>query len=80
MADTLALRLAGLSPGERQLYGEFYYNVGGSILVITAQPQGAVGGVPVPPKNRRIHGLSGLAINATRTDGFETVTSWGPSA
>jgi secreted PhoX family phosphatase len=26
--------------------------------------------------NRRIHGLSGLAINAERTDGYQGVTSW----
>ena len=82
MADTLALRLAGLSPGERrQLYGEFCYNVGGSILVITRHNRKDQWEVSqFHPKNRRIHGLSGLAINATRTDGFQTVTSWGPSA
>ncbi len=35
-AATLALRLAGLSAEERrQLYGEFYYNQGGSVLVIS---------------------------------------------
>ena len=27
--------------------------------------------------NRRVHLLSGLGINTTRTDGYETVTSWG---
>ena len=80
-AATLALRLAGLSAAERrQLYGEFYYNIGGSILVIARPNHGDQWEVsPLHPKNRRIHGLSGLAINATRTDGFETVTSWGPS-
>ena len=29
------------------------------------------------PLNRRIHGLSGLGINAERTDGYQNVTSWG---
>jgi len=80
-AATLALRLAGLSAAERrQLYGEFYYNLGGSILVISRHSRKDQWEVsPLHPKNRRLHGLSGLAINATRTDGFETVTAWGPS-
>jgi secreted PhoX family phosphatase len=30
------------------------------------------------PYNRRIHGLSGLAINSERTDGYQAVTAWGP--
>ena len=80
-ATTLALRLAGLSAKERrQLYGEFYYNLGGSVLVISRynhRDQWEVSSGH--PQNRRLHGLSGLAINATRTDGYVTVTSWGPS-
>ena len=80
-ATTLALRLAGLTDAERrQLYGEFYYNLGGSVLVISRHSRKDQWEVSQGhPKNRRLHGLSGLAINATRTDGFETVTSWGPN-
>jgi secreted PhoX family phosphatase len=80
-AAALALRLAGLSDVERrQLYGEFYYNQGGSVLVISRHNYKDQWEVSLfQAKNRRIHGLSGLAINATRTDGYVTVTSWGPS-
>jgi hypothetical protein len=80
-AATLALRLAGLSDAERrQLYGEFYYNQGGAVLVIARHSRKDHWEVsPLHPQNRCLHGLSGLAINATRTDGFETVTAWGPS-
>jgi secreted PhoX family phosphatase len=72
-AATLALRLAGLADAERrQLYGECYYNQGGSVLVISRHNRRDQWEVPLlHAKNRRIHGLSGLAINATRTDGFE---------
>jgi secreted PhoX family phosphatase len=81
-AATLALRLAGLSAAERrQLYGEFYYNQGGSLLLISRRnhkDQWEV--VKYHPRNRRIHGLSGLAINAGRSDAYQGVTSWGPSA
>jgi secreted PhoX family phosphatase len=78
-APTLAGRLAGLSAEERRLlYGEFYYNQGGSALRIARQnDQDQWEVVPRSARNRRIHGLSGLAINAERTDGYETVTSWG---
>jgi secreted PhoX family phosphatase len=81
-AATLALRLAGLSAAERrQLYGEIYYNQGGSILVISRRNHKDEWEViQYHPRNRRIHGLSGLAVNATRSDGYQTVTSWGPSA
>jgi secreted PhoX family phosphatase len=80
-AGTLALRLAGLSATQRrQLYGEFYYNQGGSILVISRHNRKDQWEVSRRhPKNRRLHGLSGLAINAERTDDYQTVTSWGPS-
>lgn len=81
-AATLALRLAGLSAAERrQLYGEIYYNQGGSILVISRRNHKDEWEViQHHPRNRRIHGLSGLAVNATRGDGYQTVTSWGASA
>jgi secreted PhoX family phosphatase len=29
------------------------------------------------PKNRRLHGLSGLALNAERTDGYQGIIAWG---
>jgi uncharacterized protein len=78
---TLAERLAGLTSTERRLLiGEFYYNQGGSILVISRRnrrDQWEV--VKHHRKNRRIHGLSGLGINAERTDGYQSVTSWGAS-
>lgn len=73
--------MPGLADVERrQLYDECYYNQGGSVLVISRHNRRDQWEVALfHAKNRRIHGLSGLAINATRTDGFETVTSWGPS-
>jgi uncharacterized protein len=78
-APTLAERLPGLAAAERrQLYGEFYYNQGGSILLISRRSPGDHWAVVSRfPKNRRIHGLSGLAINAGRGDGYASVTSWG---
>ncbi|MGB7442511.1 MAG: alkaline phosphatase PhoX [Coleofasciculaceae cyanobacterium] len=58
--------------------GEFYYNVGGSVIRLTRPNRSGRFQVNVnDPNNRRIHGLSGLGINAERTDGFQTVTAWG---
>jgi secreted PhoX family phosphatase len=73
------LRLAGLSAADRRLlYGEFYYNVGGSILLIARKNDLDRWAVDTTQsKNRRIHGLSGLAINKERSDGYKNVTSWG---
>jgi secreted PhoX family phosphatase len=78
---TLAARLAGLSAAERRLlYGELYYNQGGSVLLIARRDRRHRWAVtPFHAKNRRIHGLSGLAINAARTDAYQAVTGWGPS-
>lgn len=65
----------------RELLGEMMYNQGGSVVRI--QRSGRRGAnaryrvVKADPLNRRIHGLSGLAINAGRSDGFEAVTGWG---
>ena len=83
----LVLRLAGLSAAERrQLYGEFYYNQGGSILVISRQNRRDEWEViKYHTRNRRVHGMSGLAINASRPatdlrfDGvpYKDITSWG---
>jgi uncharacterized protein len=79
-AATLPARLAGLSASERQLlYGEFYYNMGGSVLLVSKRKKDGRWEVQSrSSKNRRVHGLNGLAINAERTDGYQSVTSWGP--
>ncbi|MBC7956238.1 MAG: DUF839 domain-containing protein [Cytophagales bacterium] len=68
--------------------GECLYNVGGSILRIRRVTRGGrFGVVNGHADNRRLHGLSGLAVNSTRTDAYyttgrttaqyATVTSWG---
>ncbi len=62
----------------RELFGEFMYNMGGSIVRITRRNRnGRFAVVKNDPLNRRIHGLSGLGINAERSDGYQSVTSWG---
>ncbi|NEP02014.1 MAG: DUF839 domain-containing protein [Symploca sp. SIO2E9] len=60
-----------------EVRGEFYYNVGGSIVRISRSGTGRKFQVVDDPNNRRIHGLSGLGINAERTDGFQSITAWG---
>lgn len=66
-----------LSTRDRATLGEFFYNLGGSILFMTKGADGRYAVESGNPFNRRIHGLSGLAINAERSDGFQSVTSWG---
>ncbi|HAJ60927.1 MAG TPA: hypothetical protein DCP31_18050 [Cyanobacteria bacterium UBA8543] len=62
----------------RELLGEFLYNMGGSIIRISRPGfKGNFAVVASDPKNRRIHGLSGLAINSQRSDAYKDVTSWG---
>lgn len=72
----------------REFYGECLYNVGGSVLRIRRTTRGGrFGVVNADPYNRRIHALSGLGINSTRTDAYYTtarattlysqVTAWG---
>jgi uncharacterized protein len=69
--------LAALSATERRLFlGECYYNLGGSIVRIT-KTNGQYAPSSTRAGNRRLHGLSGLGINADRTDTYRTVTSWG---
>jgi uncharacterized protein len=69
---------------DRQLMGEMLYNCGGTVVrVRRTRRRGEETRYQVvagDPKNRHIHGLSGLAINADRpaTDPYQTVTSWGP--
>jgi uncharacterized protein len=53
--------------------GEFYYNQGGSVIRIARASHKAHSEVVRDPKNRRLHGLSGLALNAERT----AVIAWG---
>lgn len=60
----------------RELSGEFCYNVGGSVVRIRKGSDGEFAPV-ADSKNRRLHLLSGLGINKDRTDGYQTVTSWG---
>ncbi|OUC13479.1 MAG: hypothetical protein B0A82_16910 [Alkalinema sp. CACIAM 70d] len=60
---------------DRTLRGEFLYNLGGSIVRIKKQNDRYQ---PISDrKNRRIHGLSGLGINASRKDSYASITSWG---
>ncbi|BBD57866.1 hypothetical protein NIES2109_06340 [Nostoc sp. HK-01] len=60
-----------------ELEGEFLYNVGGSIIRISRRNSARRYTVVRDPRNRRIHGLSGLGINRQRTDRYQSVTSWG---
>ena len=65
-----------------QTLGEMLYNGGGSIVRITKDAQSHYKARSGDALNRRIHGLSGLGINAGRTDAFQTtqfqtITSWG---
>ena len=66
-----------LSVKNQATLGEFLYNLGGSIVRITKQANGRFQAIAGDPLNRRIHGLSGLAINSQRTDKYKEVTSWG---
>ncbi len=66
-----------LSVKNRDSFGEFLYNLGGSIVRITKQANGRFQAIARDPLNRRIHGLSGLGINSQRTDKYKDVTSWG---
>jgi len=61
----------------RELLGEFLYNMGISVLRIARKGSNDHFSVVSDPKNRRLHDLSGLGINSQRTDGYQTVTSWG---
>ncbi|MGQ9864984.1 MAG: PhoX family protein [Pseudanabaenaceae cyanobacterium] len=61
----------------RALLGELAYNLGGSVVRIRRDANGRFRPVNGDNRNRRYHLLSGLAINAERTDAYRTVTSWG---
>lgn len=73
--DRIVLGL-DLSVKNRATLGEFMYNLGGSIVRITKNSD-RFQVIPRDAKNRRIHGLSGLAINSQRSDQYKNVTSWG---
>lgn len=67
-----------------ELLGEFLYNMGGTIAKISRRNPQRRYIVVRDAKNRRLHGLSGLAVNSTRTDlrpkdnlPYSQVTSWG---
>lgn len=61
-----------------ELRGEFMYNMGGSIVRLARQGANQQFAVVSDPRNRRIHGLSGLGINSQRADGYQAITAWGP--
>lgn len=74
-------------PAVTQLYrwGEYCYNIGGSVVHITKDAGGRF--APVADAiNRRYHLLSGLGLNAGRTDAradgtlYSAVTSWGAAS
>ncbi|WP_421655775.1 PhoX family protein [Leptothermofonsia sp. ETS-13] len=75
-----AANVGALSPDDRRiLFGESLYNVGMSIVRISRNNRRSrFAVVSGDPKNRRIHGLSGLAVNSQRGDAYQSVTSWGP--
>jgi uncharacterized protein len=61
----------------RELLGEFLYNMGGSIVLLTRKNNKSRFTVQKDALNRRVHGLSGLGINSQRSDAYQTVTAWG---
>ncbi len=61
----------------RELLGEMLYNCGASIVRIHRGANGQYEVRARDPRNWRLTGLSGLAINTGRSDGYETVTGWG---
>ncbi|MBD2529728.1 PhoX family phosphatase [Nostoc flagelliforme FACHB-838] len=60
-----------------EVEGEFLYNQGGSIVRISRRNANKRFAVVKDAKNRRIHGLSGLAINSQRNDDYKNITAWG---
>jgi uncharacterized protein len=65
---------------KRQLYGEQCYNMGLSVLRVTRQhARGQLEVVSGDGHNRRVHLLSGFALNKDRSDGYHTVVGWGPT-
>jgi uncharacterized protein len=85
--STTAASLDTLSPADRTtLLGEFLYNMGGSVVKLSARRNaGRYRPVAGDRNNRRLHGLSGLGVNANRpatdlrSDGtpYNTLLTWG---
>jgi secreted PhoX family phosphatase len=65
---------------DREALGEMLYNCGGSVLHVRKSREGRYRVRKGDEYNRRVHGLSGLAINADRADGYQLVTDWGARA
>lgn len=61
-------------------FGEALYNIGGTAVRLRRDSNGRLAVVAGHPLNRRVHGLSGLAINAERPDRYKNVTAWGDRA
>jgi len=76
-AFTQVVGFALPTTANREVRGEFAYNLGGSMVRIRRDANGRFRPVSGDSRNRRYHLLSGLAINAERTDAYRTVTSWG---
>jgi secreted PhoX family phosphatase len=57
--------------------GEMLYNCGGSLVRIRKNAEGRYEAVAGDGLNRRIHGLSGLGINAEGADSSQAITKWG---
>ncbi|MCL2933576.1 MAG: DUF839 domain-containing protein, partial [Trichodesmium sp. MAG_R03] len=76
--DKLVLGL-DLSQPSISTLGEFAYNLGGSIVRIRKGSNGQYATV-ADDANRRVHLLSGLGINSERSDGYQSVTSWGTAS
>ena len=78
--ETYPLVIGQTLPADKtsiQLLGEFYYNLGGSVVRISRSDRAGKFAVVSDSKNRRIHGLSGLGINSQRSDQYKSITSWG---
>jgi uncharacterized protein len=78
--------VSALSPSDRRLLmGEFLYNMGGSVVYLSLTRGQGRYSVSKNPLNRRLHGLSGLGINAQRADTdlradgtpYKSITKWG---
>jgi secreted PhoX family phosphatase len=72
-------------PDQLMRWGEFLYVTGGSVVYIRRDRRtDRYAPVSGHPTNRRYHQLSGMAINAERSDlrvdgiRYSTLTSWGP--
>ncbi|MBW4631668.1 MAG: PhoX family phosphatase [Iphinoe sp. HA4291-MV1] len=77
---TYPLVIGGELPNDKtsiELLGEFLYNLGGSVVRIARANRNENYTVVHDANNRRIHGLSGLAINRDRSDDYKNITSWG---